>query len=148
MQRDRLVEWNRFFPSKFASSGSRLEYYEIVSTSGFRQLKLLNVREVAQVNCIQWCPYPDNHSMIAYGCVNSVVGIFRWDLFEKSIEKILNPVATVRKPCTGVSWNPLTKNQLAACFEKQRGDYCASVWDIETSQEIAKLYVHFLCIVL
>lgn len=135
------MEWNHFDSSKFAACGSKLEYFEIYNdSSNKRNAKVINVREISQITCAQWYPRADRPHLMAYGCVNSVVGLLEWPHADRpGSEKILNPAAKLRKPCSGLSWNLFTPNQLASSFEKQKGDYCTVVWDIGCGQEIVKL---------
>lgn len=147
----RLVEWNPSNPRRFAASGLKLEYFDISSRDdGNRQAKVIGVREISQITSIQWCPphFVGGQELMAYGCVNSVIGLVEWGgsqhqtagvVASKVKETIINPAAKIRKPVTGLSWNQFTPNQLAASFDKQKGDYCGVVWDVTTGQETAKL---------
>ncbi len=146
----RLVEWNPINPLRFVASGSKLEYFDIsTSSEGNRSAKVINVREIPQITSIQWYPHADFQDIMAYGCMNSVIGLVEWtDKLQvsggrgnnvSSKDTIINPAAKIRKPVTGLSWNPMVANQLAASFEKQKGDFCGVVWDIHAGQEIVKL---------
>ena len=75
--------------------------------------------------------------IVAYGCVNSVIGLVNWKTNEDSI---INPTPTnVRKPCTGISWSMSDKRLLAGCFDKQKDDWCAIIWDVDAKKELLKL---------
>ena len=36
----------------------------------------------------------------------------------------------IRRPCTGVAWNPIVPNLLAGAFDKLRGEGSGYIWDV------------------
>lgn len=137
----RLVEWNNFESSRFAASGLKLECFDISEDRELhvRTCKSVATRDISQITCLQWSPSEDKKNLLAYGCLNSVVGVIDW-YTGKDIT--LNLPAKIRKPCTAVSWNLSNTSLIGGSFDKQKGDCCAVIWDINGMQEVDKLYVY------
>lgn len=139
----KIVAWNNFDRSQFASvNGSKLDLYCITqAVDGSRRASVVGTRDNKRVDftCAQWYPHEDKQRLMACGMNNSVVGLIDWASDSNEIKEI-NPASAARRPCSGLSWNLLNKNYLAASFDKhQRDNSSVVVWDIETCKPTVKL---------
>jgi hypothetical protein len=139
----KIVNWNTFDRSQFiAINGSRLDLYSVsVGFDGSRRASVVGTRDNKKndFTAAQWYPHEDKPQLMAYGLNNSVVGLIDWSSDSKTMKE-LNPATVGRRPCSGISWNLLNRNHLAASFDKhQRDNSSVVVWDVETEKPVVKL---------
>lgn len=130
----RLIEWHPLIPNLFQVCSNKLELYEVFLSNGDRNIRMVKNVEGHDITCMEFYPHQcDNstfHAMTCFGDITGSVFLFDW-MTGKETNITVGKAGIRGVACTGISWNKVNKNQLAAGFDKLRNEHSAVVIDIE-----------------